>query len=32
VRVGDNDRPLTSLDLEYVYLGGKQVFAREREG
>ena len=24
VRVGDNDRPLTSLDLDYVYLGGKK--------
>ena len=32
VRVNANDRPLTSLDLDYVYLGGRQVFAREREG
>jgi flavin reductase len=32
VRVGASDRPLTSLDLEYVYLGGKQVVRRDREG
>ena len=32
VRVGANDRPLTSLDLDYVYLGGKQVVARDRSG
>ncbi len=32
VRVNANDRLLTSLDLDYVYLGGKQVFARDRSG
>jgi flavin reductase (DIM6/NTAB) family NADH-FMN oxidoreductase RutF len=32
VRVGENDRPLTSLDLDYVYLGGKEVVARDRSG
>jgi flavin reductase (DIM6/NTAB) family NADH-FMN oxidoreductase RutF len=32
VRIGDDDRPLTSLDLDYVYLGGKTVFRRERAG
>jgi flavin reductase (DIM6/NTAB) family NADH-FMN oxidoreductase RutF len=32
VRLGANDRPLTSLDLDYVYLGGKQVIARYRAG
>jgi flavin reductase len=32
VRVGANDRPLTSLDLDYVYLGGKNVVARDRSG
>jgi len=32
VRVSANDRPLTSLDLDYVYLGGKQVVARDRSG
>jgi flavin reductase (DIM6/NTAB) family NADH-FMN oxidoreductase RutF len=32
VRIGEDDRPLTSLDLDYVYLGGKQVFARDRSG
>jgi len=32
VRVSANDRPLTSLDLDYVYLGGRQVFARDRSG
>jgi flavin reductase (DIM6/NTAB) family NADH-FMN oxidoreductase RutF len=32
VRVGSNDRPLTSLDLDYVYLGGKNVVARDRSG
>jgi flavin reductase (DIM6/NTAB) family NADH-FMN oxidoreductase RutF len=30
VRVGENDRPLTSLDLDYVYLGGKGVIRRDR--
>jgi flavin reductase (DIM6/NTAB) family NADH-FMN oxidoreductase RutF len=32
VRIADNDRPLTSLDLDYVYLGGKEVFPRDRTG
>ncbi len=32
VRVAANDRPLTSLDLDYVYLGGRQVFPRDRAG
>ena len=32
VRLNANDRPLTSLDLDYVYLGGKQVVARDRSG
>ena len=32
VRVGAADRPLTSLELDYVYLGGKQVIARDRTG
>jgi flavin reductase (DIM6/NTAB) family NADH-FMN oxidoreductase RutF len=27
-----NDRPLTSLDLDYVYLGGKEVVRRDRRG
>jgi flavin reductase (DIM6/NTAB) family NADH-FMN oxidoreductase RutF len=27
-----NDRPLTSLDLDYAYVGGKQVIARDRSG
>jgi flavin reductase (DIM6/NTAB) family NADH-FMN oxidoreductase RutF len=31
-RIGANDRPLTSLDLDYVYLGGKQVVKRDRSG
>ncbi len=30
--VRDNDRPLTSLDLDYVYLGGKNVLPRDRSG
>ena len=30
VRMGESDRALTSLDLDYVYLGGKEVFRRER--
>jgi len=29
VRVRDKDHPLTSLDLEYVYVGGKEVLKRE---
>jgi flavin reductase (DIM6/NTAB) family NADH-FMN oxidoreductase RutF len=32
VRIGEPDRPLTSLDLDYVYVGGKQVIARDRTG
>jgi len=32
VRVSANDRPLTSLDLDYVYLGGKNVIVRDRSG
>jgi flavin reductase (DIM6/NTAB) family NADH-FMN oxidoreductase RutF len=32
VRIGAGDRPLTSLDLEYVYLGGREVIARDRTG
>ncbi len=31
-RIGPADRPLTSLELDYVYLGGKEVFARDRSG
>jgi flavin reductase (DIM6/NTAB) family NADH-FMN oxidoreductase RutF len=30
VRLGQADRPLTSLDLDYVYLGGKVVLPRDR--
>lgn len=30
VRLRGRDRPLTSLDLEYVYVGGKEVIKRER--
>ena len=29
VRIASADRPLTSLDLDYVYVGGKQVIKRE---
>ena len=32
VRIGANDRPLTSLDLDYVYLGGKEIIPRDRSG
>ena len=32
VRIAENDQPLTSLDLDYVYLGGKEVIARDRTG
>jgi hypothetical protein len=32
VRIASRERPLTSLDLGYVYLGGKQVIARDRSG
>jgi flavin reductase (DIM6/NTAB) family NADH-FMN oxidoreductase RutF len=28
VRIGDEDKPLTSLDLEYVYVGGKELLKR----
>ena len=31
-RVNQADRPLTSLDLDYVYLGGKTVIPRDRSG
>jgi flavin reductase (DIM6/NTAB) family NADH-FMN oxidoreductase RutF len=30
--VRENDRPLTSLELDYVYLGGKEVLPRDRSG
>jgi flavin reductase (DIM6/NTAB) family NADH-FMN oxidoreductase RutF len=30
VRVNCQDRPLTSFDLDYVYLGGRQVVSRNR--
>ncbi len=32
VRIGSPDRPLTSLELDYVYVGGKEVIARDRTG
>jgi flavin reductase (DIM6/NTAB) family NADH-FMN oxidoreductase RutF len=32
VRLGAGERPLTSLDLDYVYVGGKGVVARDRTG
>jgi flavin reductase (DIM6/NTAB) family NADH-FMN oxidoreductase RutF len=32
MRSGPADRPLTSLDLDYVYLGGKVVLQRDRTG
>jgi flavin reductase len=32
VRFGQADRPLTSLELDYVYLGGKVVLQRDRTG
>lgn len=32
VRVRANDRPLTSLDLDYVYVGGREVLPRDRSG
>lgn len=32
VRLNEGDRPLTSLDLDYVYLGGKEVMKRDRTG
>ncbi len=32
VRINQADRPLTSLDLDYVYVGGKTVIQRDRSG
>ncbi len=32
VRIRSNQRPLTSLDLDYVYLGGRDVLPRDRSG
>ena len=32
VRIASSDRPLTSLDLDYVYVGGKEVVPRDRTG
>ena len=32
VRIREGDRPLTSLELDYVYVGGKQVIPRDRSG
>jgi len=32
IRLASNDRPLTSLDLDYVYLGGKEILPRDRSG
>ena len=32
VRIGQGDRPLTSLDLDYVYVGGNGVLKRDRSG
>ncbi len=32
VRVRHNDRPLSSFDLDYVYLGGKTMVRRYRDG
>jgi flavin reductase (DIM6/NTAB) family NADH-FMN oxidoreductase RutF len=32
VRLGQTDRPLTSLELDYIYLGGKVVLQRDRSG
>lgn len=32
VRIGAPERPLTSLELDYVYLGGKEVLPRDRTG
>jgi len=32
VRINAGDRPLTSLDLDYVYIGGRQTIARDRTG
>jgi flavin reductase (DIM6/NTAB) family NADH-FMN oxidoreductase RutF len=32
VRINANDRPLTSLDLDYVYLGAEKAFKHDRSG
>jgi flavin reductase len=32
VRIASGERPLTSLELDYVYVGGKQVIHRDRAG
>ena len=32
VHLGHTDRPLTSLELDYVYLGGKVILQRDRSG
>jgi flavin reductase (DIM6/NTAB) family NADH-FMN oxidoreductase RutF len=32
VRIRQADRPLTSLELDYVYIGGKVVWPRDRSG
>lgn len=32
VRIAANDRPLTSLDLDYVYIGGRTLVPRDRRG
>ncbi|MGH7841067.1 MAG: flavin reductase family protein, partial [Candidatus Binataceae bacterium] len=32
VGLRENDRPLTSLELDYVYLGGKALLPRDRAG
>jgi flavin reductase (DIM6/NTAB) family NADH-FMN oxidoreductase RutF len=32
VRIGAGERPLTSLELDYVYVGGREVIARDRTG
>ncbi|MGH7918165.1 MAG: flavin reductase family protein [Candidatus Binataceae bacterium] len=32
VRINAAERPLTSLELDYVYLGGREVIARDRSG
>jgi len=32
VRIAAPERPLTSLDLDYVYVGGKNVIRRDRDG
>jgi flavin reductase (DIM6/NTAB) family NADH-FMN oxidoreductase RutF len=32
VRLAHQDRPLTSLELDYVYVGGRQVIPRDRTG